>query len=391
MYSILFFSVLFIISSLILAKLIHKNSNLFIVFIISIFILYFFIAPNASIKYALDGAKLFVIAILPTTFPFMVMCNLLIAFDGIKIYSKILGPIICKPLKLNYNCSFAIVASMLCGYPLGAKYSTWLYKNKLITLEEFKRLINIASNIGPLFLVGAVGTALLSNTYLGYLLLFTSYLSIFFMGFITLKKEKFKTPLKTNNINLDTNITSKKLNIGEAIKDSIQDALNTTLLIAGYVIIFSVIINILKTNPISSILNTHNIKSSLISGLFLGSIEVTNGCNLIASSPNLNTLTKLCIISFLSSFGGLSVIAQTSSFFQNLNISTTKYFMYKLLQGIISIFITAILYLLIGNSLATVETSHFGPVQALFLSPLMLFLILTIILLVLFKLFYRRS
>ena len=141
---------------------------------------------------SLAGAKLFFYSVLPTMFPFMVICNMIINLDGIKLYSKILGPILCKPLGLSYPCSFALVASFLCGYPLGAKYSTDLYKKELIPHDEFVRLLNIASNIGPLFLLGAVGTSMLGNSTLGYLLLIPSYLSAIIMGIITKNKKREK-------------------------------------------------------------------------------------------------------------------------------------------------------------------------------------------------------
>lgn len=386
MYSILFLCILFIFLVFLLVKQINANLNLFVTLILTLIILYFLINPSESIKYALAGAKLFVTAIVPTTFPFMVICNLLMSFDGIKIYSKVLGPIICKPLKLSYSSSFAIVVSLLCGYPLGAKYSTELYKNHNISHSEFKRLLNIASNVGPLFLVGAVGTAMLSNTALGYILLIPNYLSIFIMGIITIKQEEI-TPLVEKNLSY-----SKPKNLGETIKNSIQDALNTILLIGGYVIMFSVIINIIKYNPISNIISYElgkitAIPKELLTGFLLGSIEITNGCNIISSS-DINILSKLCILSFFSSFGGLSVIAQTSSFFYKYNISVTKYFLYKLLQGFISVIITFIIYLFTGDSLTTFasSTAYFTPIITL--TPILIFLLLTLLVLLLYKLFH---
>ncbi len=387
MYSILFLCILFILLVFLLVKQINKNINLFVTLILTLIILYFLINPSESIKYALAGAKLFVTAIIPTTFPFMVICNLLMSFDGIKIYSKVLGPIICKPLKLSYSSSFAIVVSLLCGYPLGAKYSTELYKNKNISHSEFKRLLNIASNVGPLFLVGAVGTAMLENTTLGYILLIPNYLSIFIMGIITIKKEEL-APLFEEN----PSYNNKPKNLGETIKNSIQDALNTILLIGGYVIMFSVIINIIKHNPISNIIGYElgkitAIPKELLTGFFLGSIEITNGCNIVSSS-DVSMLSKLCILSFFSSFGGLSVIAQTSSFFYKYNISITKYFLYKLLQGFISLIITFIIYLFIGDSLTTFVSVTTYSTPIITITPIILLLLLTLLVLLVYKLFH---
>lgn len=116
------------------------------------------------------------------------ICNLLISYDGITVYSKILGPLLCKPLGLSKSCSFPLAASFLCGYPLGAKYCTDIYELGYIDRKEYIRLLNVASNCGPLFIVGSVALAMLGNVKLGYILLIANYLSLIIIGFITKQK-----------------------------------------------------------------------------------------------------------------------------------------------------------------------------------------------------------
>lgn len=382
MYSILF--LLIIILSIILIKLLKIKSNIIFSLFLTLTVIYFIINPKLSMEASLAGAKLFFNSVLPTMFPFMVICNMIINLDGIKLYSKILGPILCKPLGLSYPCSFALVASFLCGYPLGAKYSTDLYKKGIIEYDEFSRLINIASNIGPLFLLGAVGTSMLGNSTLGYLLLIPSYLSAFIIGIITKNKKREKKISLPNE-----GITESKAyyNLGEVIKKSIEDASLNILVLCGYVIMFSVIISMVKTlfistGTLTSLSSLLNIPEDIFNGLFLGGIEVTNGCNIIASS-NLSILSKLSLISFLSSFGGLSIIAQTSSFFYKEKVSITKYFFYKVLQGIISFVLMFFIYIIFKNNISVflIESSFL-----ITLSPLILIIGITLGLAILYKL-----
>lgn len=379
MYSILFFAIIFL--SIILVKQLKLKSNTLFTVFLTLAIIYFLIKPQLCIQSATEGAKLFVKAVLPTMFPFMVVCNMIINLDGIKIYSKILGPLICKPLNLSYPCSFALVASFLCGYPLGAKYSTELYKNNLISRHEFLRLLNIASNIGPLFLIGAVGTSMLGDTNLGYLLLIPSYLSCIVIGILTkTKKEEPIAPPQEN----PSQAQSK--NLGEVIRNSIQDASLNVLVLCGYVIIFSVIINMIQevflpSTLVMSLCEKLNIPQDLITGTLLGSIEATNGCNIISSS-NLNVLTKLCLLSFLCSFGGLSIIAQTTSFFYTEKVPMKKYFGLKLLQGIISFIIMFFTYNFLKNS--AIATASIG-ITYTFVTPVLLLLFLSLTLLLIYK------
>ena len=77
--------------------------------------------------------------------------------------------------------------------------------------------------------------------------------------------------------------------------------------------------------------------NSIVSGL----IELTNGVKQISFLP-INNI-NLCIISFLIGFGGLSVLFQVYSIISKENISIRPYIYGKLLQGIISFFITFLL------------------------------------------------
>lgn len=375
--------------SCILIKLLKINKQIIICMLISILIIIFVKNINTCIPAALEGCKLWYKAILPTTFPFVVICNLLISFDGINLYSKFIGPIICKPLKLTNNCSFPIVASILCGYPLGAKYSADVYTKGYIEKEEYSRLLNIASNVGPLFLIGSVGAALLNNVVLGYIMIIANYLSCIIIGFLTIKKRassirKAQSPFKTESEN-----------VGTSIKNAIQNGISTVLNIGGFIIMFSVIISLIKNNIYIAYIfekfeDILNLSSGTLYGLFLGSIEITNGCSIL-SELNINIPLKLALISFLCSFSGLAIIAQVSSFVSETNVNYLKYISLKLLQGIISFVITYILSCIIPTSVYTSSFTNSNINTTLNIVPFLILLVLTLILIIKDKLFLHTS
>lgn len=379
-----------IVLTIILIKLLNIKINVLICISISVLIVLFAANINLSLNAAIEGSKLWYKAILPTTFPFVVICNLLIYYDGISLYSKILGPLICKPLNLSENCSFPIVASLLCGYPLGAKYCVDLYNMNYLDKEEYIRLLNIASNVGPIFLIGSVATALLNNVYFGYILLASSYLSIIFIGIITKKK---RTSSNKSSLRLNKKCD---FNFGTAIKNSIENAINTTLSIGGFIIIFSVIIALVKNSSsihslCSYIENILSLPFDAIYGSFLGSIEITNGCSIL-SKIDLQLPLKISIISFLCSFSGLAIIAQVSSFVSSTNIKYSRYIFIKFIQGIFSFIPTFILMNLLPTtaySSSIILHSHFS-IFYMF-TPLLLLLVLTIILKVTNNLFFHAS
>lgn len=341
MYSIIFLLIIIFFLLLLLFKLLSKNQNYFMCVLITGFIFAFVYNLESCIDSALIGVNLVVKTIIPTIFPFSVICNLLISYDGVSLYSKILGPIICRPLKLSKSSSFPIVASFLSGYPLGCKYCCELYSLGYIDKSEFERLLNIASNASPMFIIGSIGATMLGDVKLGFILLIGNYLSSIIVGILTMNHTKTSSSFKElpkNNTNM---------NFGSALKSALDNGINTTLQVGAFVVLFSIIISIIKNNTFISIV-FYNIEEFLnlpkysIYGFFLGSIEFTNGCKLITTLP-LTLPFKLAIISFICSFSGLSVIAQISSFVYKYNISLAKYSFIKFIQGIISFGITFII------------------------------------------------
>jgi hypothetical protein len=233
--------------------------------------------------------------------------------------------------------------SALCGYPLGAKYSCELYDNKLISKDQFERLINIASNSSPLFLVGTVGTIMLHSTKIGYALLISNYLSCVIMGLILPAHEKITLPAREFNY---TSKTSSK-NFGLILKNSVDNAIQTSLMVGGYITLFSMIIDIIKNNAFYNIVLSsfvsNIISKDTLNGTLLGLIEITKGSYMI-SSANINIYIKIFIINFFAGFSGLSIISQVSSFLSKYTeINFKKYVYRKLIQGIFSGIIAVII------------------------------------------------
>jgi sporulation integral membrane protein YlbJ len=342
---LIFYLLLIII--IILLYFLFKNlkRNLLVTVVCTAFIIYFILYPKLCINSTLSGVRIFFVSVFPSLFPFVVMCNILLSYDGITIYSKLLGKYLCTPLKLPKSCSFVLIVSAFCGYPLGAKYSAELYEKKVTTKEQTQRLLNIASNASPLFIVGAVGTSMLKSTGLGYILLAASYISCFIMGLllpVTGINNKYKKDQETiPNLNHP--------NFGAVIRDSIDNAIKTSLSVGGYITIFSAVIDIIKTNSIFNIIiglipENFIISKDFISGSLLGVVEITKGCFIISQSST-SSIMKMFITGFLIGFSGLSIISQVYSFISRFpELNAALYIRRKFIQGLICGIFSALIY-----------------------------------------------
>lgn len=338
---ILFYIIIILI--LILTIYLLKNKNIFVTILCSLLILQIIAAPKVCIDGVISGALLFFYKVFPSLFSFLVVSNIMLAYDGIHIYSKALGNIICKPLRLPKSCNFVLIISLLCGYPLGAKYACDLYEKNIIDLKTCERLLNIASNASPLFVLGSVGISMLKSSYIGYILLLSNLLSCIIMGIVLPNRVK----INIKNI-YEEKHTYSVSNIGNILKSSIEGSIKTCLSIGGFVTLFSVVNNILKTNYLFNVFMYHistltHISKDIVEGFTLGIIEMTNGCSLIASS-NASITIKLALVSFLFTFSGLSIIAQVYSFTYKFDISIKKYALRKILQGCICSILSIVMY-----------------------------------------------
>lgn len=332
---IIIFIILFVIIFF-LFILLFKNKSLLVPTICTIFIILFIFNPKTSIGACINGSKLFFFSVFPSIFPFIVFSNMLIAYNGVYFYSKILGPILCKPLKVSKESSLVLIISILCGYPLGAKYCCDLYEKKILSRNDCERLLNIASNPSPLFITGTIGAVLLNNHKAGMILLFSAYASCFIMGIIIPTKGN---ALSYNNNHTNTYSKNNVESFGKILKESIEESLATCSSIMGFIIIFSVLTEIVKSSIIvntalSSISSFINIPKNLLFAILIGTIEMTNGCKLVSFS-NSSIIIKLVITSFFVCFSGFSIISQVYSFTSKFKFSLKVYIKRKFIQGII--------------------------------------------------------
>lgn len=317
-----------------------KNIDTFITALCSLALIIIILSPKKCIEGTIIGIKLFIGSVFPSIFLFLIIVNVLIAYDGVYIYSKIFGRFICRPLKLPYECSIVIIISMLCGYPLGAKYSSELYAKKIIDIDDYKKIVCIASNPSPIFVIGTVGTSMLNNNIYGYLLLISCYISCFVMGIFSKTKKSRKYISTTHNYN------KASRNLSSILKNSIFDAFKTSLGIGGFVIMFSSILYVIKSSRIyNSFLEAFNFSQGskdILNGFLSGIIEMTNGCYNL-SKANLYNALKLPLIAFLLSFGGFCIMMQAYSFISG-TIHFMNYFKSKIIQGAVCLTICLILF-----------------------------------------------
>ena len=287
-----------------------------------LFLIIIFINPTNIISSVQLSFNICIKNLFPTLFPFLLLSNIMTNYGFIEICAKIGNIIIKKIFKINQNGFYVLIMSMLSGSPSNAKYINQLLEKKLINHYEANQLLTFTHCVNPLFIIGTIGITFLKSKTIGIIILISHYLGNIITGIIMRKK----------NIISDYKISSYNPNKSfiKVLTHSINDTINTLMLILGVVttcLIFTTVVSsIIHINPIYS-----------------GILEITQGINYIYQS-NLNIMIKTIFITFIISFGGLSIHMQVMSILENKKIRYLPYFIARLIHAILSSIIVFILY-----------------------------------------------
>lgn len=317
-----------------------KKINHIPIFSCILLIIFFLIRyPSIAIDSAKKGLLLWYNSVLPSLFPFMVCTNILVTLNFFKLLEKFFS----RPMKFLFNLpgntSFIWLTGIISGYPVGAKLTNDLLKKNELSLNDAQHILCFSNNCGPIFILGTVGTCLLKDKTIGYSLLLIHIISSIILGIILrfiFNKNKSTSIIKKR---IRKNSTAKN-DIGALLSNSIYDSIEIIVQIGGYIILFSVILSI-----ISNLISIVSINKT-INFFVLGMIEMTNGINLI-STYSCPLVLKLSIISFLLSFSGLSIHAQTASIIKNSNLKLCQYILSKFSHGMISFVLSYIYFSII--------------------------------------------
>ncbi len=259
----------------------------------------------------------------PSLIPFMLLSNILIKYNFINDLSYLLEKITTKVFKVNKNCSFALVMSMISGAPSNAKYLKDLLENNLINEIDIKKCLNFCHFTNPIFIIGTIGYTFLNNKKLGLIILISHFTSSFIIGMFN-KKNK--------SILSNTTIKKEKNNFISILKDSINNTVDTLFLILGIITTCIIITTII--NNIFDISDNYK--------FIFGLLEITQGLKYLTLS-NLNINIKTIISSFLISFGGFCIHAQVFSILNTKKIRYMPYFISRIIHGFLSSTISLLL------------------------------------------------
>lgn len=283
-------------------------------------IIIFLFNLDIVINSTLSASYLFITKVFVSIFPFIILSDILFYFNYDLFLKKIFGNIISKLFNVSKSTSIIYILSILTSHPTNSVYIKEMLDRKEIDENDINKILLTTYFPSIAFVIGTIGIGIYHSIKTGVFLYLTILIKNILIGIFLRGKNLCKEV---------PSIKKNKITLQETISKSIIKGINTSYIILGNIIIFTIIVNLLN--------NYLNINSTLLS-LISGMLEMTSGIFMI-SNLNINLSQKILLTSFILNFSGLSIIFQTTSILNKYKINIKKILIIKLIFSIMILLI----------------------------------------------------
>ncbi len=271
----------------------------------------------------LFGLRLSFECVIPSVFPFFVIADAISSFST-GMEETAAGKLFARIFRLPAAALGVFVLGNVCGFPLGVKSASELYKKGELTKKEAEHLIGFANGPSLAFTLGAVGAGMLGGIKYGLLLYSSLIISSVAIGFL----------FRSNNKIIDkpSLISRQKFDLVSSIKNAGFNSVT----VCAYIVFFSAVSTLLR----SLIKNEY---LALVSVIFS---EVSGAASYISTAAFLPQRIMLALMAAALAFSGFSVHLQSRSLADE-DISFIKYYIMKSVQSLLCGAITFLLSFLL--------------------------------------------
>lgn len=270
----------------------------------------------------LDTLNVWLYKVLPSLFVFNILSSIIINFKIIDFFNFIFIPLK-KLLRFETDEAFNIfITSIFNGNPSTILLINQSLDNNLITIKDANCLLKCASFLNPLFIYTFF------SKRIALILIFSHVFSNFiYAAFINRNNEIINNRRKTDLL----------FNIDSFFK-SIEKVISVLLLIASLMLVTTII-----KYTFNYLLSFSNMNSNFYK-ILLSFIEISSGLNDL-SSINIPVIYLIILSSFLTGFNGFCIHLQIKLFLSK-KLSYPSFFYSRIVQGIISVLLSIIFYLI---------------------------------------------
>ncbi|WP_136604587.1 nucleoside recognition domain-containing protein [Paenibacillus dokdonensis] len=313
-------------------------------------------SPAPAFQASLQGLQLWWQIVFPALLPFLVLSEMLIAYGWIHALGAWLEPLMNRLFKLPGIGGWVLAMGMTTGFPGGAQAARQLYDQGDLSAKDSNKLAALSHFCNPMMILVVIATGLMHEPAAGYIILGVHWITGI-LAFLLLnrsmghpgdesvqnisgKKSKGKKSRSLVHRSLHTAKQAHAKDgrsFGRLLGDSVTHAVQTLMMVGGYIIIFAVVIQI------ASRLIPDSFPGYWLSGLF----EVHLGAKDVSTAAFDSGRLQWSVVSALLGFSGISALLQSMSVLRTTGIHWLRFTLVRLLHGILAFTATWLIWPLI--------------------------------------------
>ncbi len=291
-----------------------------------LFLLALLLYPDAVRSRTASSISYCLSVLTPSLFPFMALSSFAVHSPAAQFLGRPLDGLTRRVFRLPGCCAITILMGFIGGYPTGARGVSLLLEKGQITRQQASRMLLFCVNPGLAFVVSFLGTGVLGNARLGWLLFLSVTVSGLLLGIIT----AFGAPPAQSST------ASPPEAVSGALMDSVTDSARSVLLMCACVVLFSGFSTVLLScgafqTTVQWLSRTRFFSPLEWAALLSFVVEVTGG---IGSAAQLEAAPVF--YAFGLAFGGLCVHMQVLAFFHPLPVKLRYFFLSRFVHGLMS-------------------------------------------------------
>lgn len=343
--------------------------------------------PQVALDASLRGVSVWWEVLFPALFPFFVLSELLLGFGIVHLAGTLLDPFMRPLFRLPGVGGFIVAMGFASGYPVGARLTSRLMEQKLVTRNEGERLVAMTTTSDPIFLIGAVCIGFFGSLQPAPILAAAHYGGALLIGIVS----RFWSPIQSHS-EVDKPIKGSRIRaalsamhqariedgrpFGLLLQHSLQSSLTLMMIVGGLVVFFSATLELFVQSGILALFRdmtsgalqllglSPNLAPSFVKGLF----EVTLGAKAAAADTAIPLVHRVAAAAFVLSWAGLSVHAQVAGLMSRTDWRYLSFAKARLMHGLIAMLLIYLLWPWFNqSSLLSLPVFHAGaPLAPLF-------------------------
>lgn len=348
--------------------------------------------PDRAFAASLQGLTVWWKYVFPALLPFLILSEMLMGFGVVHALGTLLEPLMRAMFRIPGVGGWALALGGTVGMPSGAKATAALRKQGLLSRGEAERLLAVSHLSSPVFIVTIVGVGFLGNARIGFLLTGIHIAAALAVGF-TLRLVRGRAeraeegpaprhvqPAAHQTIQVPSPLSRRTLEamldaqmkdgraFGKLLGDSVSTSLQSLMMIGGYMIIFSVIVQIIDITQLVAFVQqvvAFAVRSGefgeAVRSSFSGLLEIHLGSYSFGRLSGLSGAPLVAAIAAVLGWGGFSSHAQAKSLVGEAKLRYLPFLAARCLHAFYSYALTFAVWPMIGGWAGGVSAAFARP------------------------------